>query len=105
MKREPRTQALLWDPSDDKSSCGVGFITRKDGVQSHEVIVKASEALCSVPHRGGMSAEGVGDGGGVSMDLSQAFFRKITGVEDLSSAGSASATSSSPPGRKLAPST
>ncbi|MFZ2239949.1 MAG: glutamate synthase-related protein, partial [Gordonia amarae] len=84
MKREPRTQALLWDPSDDKSSCGVGFITRKDGVQSHEVIVKASEALCSVPHRGGMSAEGVGDGGGVSMDLSQAFFRKITGVEDLS---------------------
>ena len=84
MKREPRTQALLWNPSDEKSSCGVGFITRKDGVQSHEVIVKAAEALCSVPHRGGMSAEGVGDGGGVSMDLSQAFFRKVTGIDDLS---------------------
>ncbi|MCB1295238.1 MAG: glutamate synthase large subunit [Gordonia sp.] len=84
MKREPRTQALLWDPSDEKSSCGVGFITRKDGVQSHDVIVKAAEALCSVPHRGGMSAEGVGDGGGVSMDLSQAFFRKVTGIADLS---------------------
>ena len=84
MKREQRTQDLLWHPSDEKSSCGVGFITRKDGVQSHDVIVKASEALCSVPHRGGMSAEGVGDGGGVSMDLSQAFFRKITGMPDLS---------------------
>lgn len=51
MKREPRTQALLWDPSDDKSSCGVGFITRKDGVQSHEVIVKASAVLGPPPRR------------------------------------------------------
>ncbi|MFT3663010.1 MAG: glutamate synthase-related protein [Gordonia sp. (in: high G+C Gram-positive bacteria)] len=73
----------LWDPADEKSSCGVGFITRKDGVQSHDVIVMAEEALCSVPHRGGINAEGVGDGGGVSMDLSQAFFRKVTGDDDL----------------------
>ncbi|NMO04959.1 glutamate synthase large subunit [Gordonia sp. TBRC 11910] len=76
-------QPLLWDPNDEKSSCGVGFITRKDGVQGHDVIDRAREALCSVPHRGGMSALGVGDGGGVSMDLSQSFFRKITGRADL----------------------
>ncbi|MEE3848719.1 glutamate synthase-related protein [Gordonia sp. LSe1-13] len=74
---------LLWDPSDETSSCGVGFITRKDGVQKHSVITKAREALCSVPHRGGMSALGVGDGGGVSMDLSLRFFRKVTGRADL----------------------
>ncbi|WP_072806549.1 glutamate synthase-related protein [Rhodococcoides yunnanense] len=68
----------LYDPSLDSDSCGVGFITRKDGVQSHDVLIKAREALCSVPHRGGMSAEGVGDGGGVSVDLSVNFFRRIT---------------------------
>ncbi|MFT4041971.1 MAG: glutamate synthase-related protein [Gordonia sp. (in: high G+C Gram-positive bacteria)] len=73
----------LWDPSDEKSSCGVGFITRKDGVQRHDVIEMAREALCSVPHRGGMSATGVGDGGGVLIDLSRRFFRKITGKPDL----------------------
>ncbi|MGV9824589.1 glutamate synthase-related protein [Gordonia sp. NPDC003429] len=73
----------LWDPSDEKSSCGVGFITRKDGVQRHEVIEMAREALCSVPHRGGRSALGVGDGGGICMDLSRRFFRKITGRSDL----------------------
>ncbi|ROZ88911.1 glutamate synthase-related protein [Gordonia sp. OPL2] len=83
MRPEHDPRALLWDPSDEKSSCGVGFITRKDGVQKHSVISKAREALCSVPHRGGMSALGVGDGGGVSMDLSLRFFRKITGRPDL----------------------
>lgn len=74
---------LLWDPRDEKSSCGVGFITRKDGVQRHDVITKARAALCSVPHRGGISALGVGDGGGVSLDLSQSFFRKVTGCPTL----------------------
>lgn len=43
----------------------------------------AAQALCSVPHRGGISAEGVGDGGGVCLDLSAAFFRKVTGLSDL----------------------
>lgn len=76
-------QQLLVDPSDEKSSCGVGFITRKDGVQKHSVIDKARAALCSVPHRGGMSALGVGDGGGICIDLSQRFFRKLTGHPDL----------------------
>ena len=74
----------LYDPADDKSSCGVGFITRKDGVQTHDVLIKGREALCSVPHRGGMSSEGVGDGGGVSVDLSLRFFRKVTGRSDPS---------------------
>ncbi|MFW0797443.1 glutamate synthase-related protein [Gordonia sp. CPCC 205515] len=83
MRPEQRTRELLWDPSDEKSSCGVGFITRKDGVPRHEVIEKAREALCSVPHRGGISSLGVGDGGGVSMDLSVRFFRKVTGRTDL----------------------
>lgn len=81
--RDVHSSVGLYDPSLDSDSCGVGFITRKDGVQSHDVLIKASEALCSVPHRGGMSAEGVGDGGGVSLDLSLNFFRGITGRPTL----------------------
>jgi glutamate synthase (NADPH/NADH) large chain len=67
----------LYDSTFEKSSCGVGFLTRKDGKQTHDLLVKGHEALCAVPHRGGMSAEGVGDGAGVSIDLSVAFFSKI----------------------------
>ena len=73
----------LYDPAYEKSSCGVGFITKKTGVQGHDVLVKGHEALCAVPHRGGMSAEGVGDGAGISVDLSLGFFRKLTGRADL----------------------
>ena len=73
----------LHDPDQEKSSCGVGFLTRKDGRQTHEVIQKLHEALCAVPHRGGMSSEGVGDGAGVNLDLSLRFFRKVTGRADL----------------------
>ncbi|SNR80116.1 glutamate synthase (NADPH/NADH) large chain [Methylobacillus rhizosphaerae] len=69
----------LYDSSLEKDNCGVGFITRKDGVQTHDVLVKGHEALCTIPHRGGMSAEGVGDGAGVSLDLSLSFFRRLTG--------------------------
>ena len=73
----------LYDHSFEKSSCGVGFMTYKSGVQTHDVLVKGHEALCTIPHRGGMSAEGVGDGAGVCVDLSLSFFRKITGMGKL----------------------
>ena len=69
----------LYDPAQEHSACGVGFLTRKDSVQTHDVLRKGHEALCAVPHRGGMSSEGVGDGAGVSVDLSLEFFRKLTG--------------------------
>ena len=69
----------LYDPARDHSDCGVGFITRLDGVASHDVIRKGDEALCAIPHRGGASAEGVGDGAGVSVDLSVEFFQAVTG--------------------------
>ena len=75
------TESGLYDRTLDKSSCGVGFITRKDGIQTHDVLIRGHEALCAVPHRGGMSAEGVGDGAGVCVDLSVPFFRTLTGQD------------------------
>ena len=74
---------MLYDADLSQDSCGVGFITRKDGQQTHELLVKSHEALCTIPHRGGMSAEGIGDGAGVNIDLSLTFFRKVTGDANL----------------------
>ncbi|MFT3688958.1 glutamate synthase-related protein [Paenirhodobacter sp.] len=74
-----RNTGALYDPAEDRSSCGVGLLTRKDGRQVHEILTLGHEALCAVPHRGGMSAEGVGDGAGVSIDLSLGFFSALTG--------------------------
>ena len=74
---------MLYDADLSQDSCGVGFITRKDSQQTHDILVKAHEALCTIPHRGGMSAEGIGDGAGVNIDLSLKFFRKVTGIAAL----------------------
>jgi len=76
-------QPLLYDADQSKDSCGVGFITHKRSLQTHDLLVKSHQALCTIPHRGGMSAEGVGDGAGVNIDLSLKFFRKVTGNADL----------------------
>jgi len=71
----------LYDITEDRSSCGVGFITRKGAKQSHDVLDMGHKALCRVPHRGGMSSTGVGDGAGISVDLSLNFFSKLVGKE------------------------
>jgi hypothetical protein len=50
-QREERTLSVteqkfgLYDAAFEKSSCGVGFITRKDGVQTHDVLKRGHEAL------------------------------------------------------------
>ncbi|NOQ76277.1 MAG: hypothetical protein GQ475_00515, partial [Methylococcaceae bacterium] len=72
------TTQLLYDEDLSQDSCGVGFITHKESKQSHDLLIKSHEALCTIPHRGGMSAEGIGDGAGVNIDLSLNFFRKVT---------------------------
>ncbi|MFJ4617566.1 glutamate synthase-related protein [Streptomyces sp. NPDC088812] len=82
MNLAPSSAFGLYDPALDHSDCGVGFITRLDGTPSHDVIRKGDEALRAIPHRGGASSEGVGDGAGVSVDLSVEFFGALTG-EDL----------------------
>ncbi|WP_347987169.1 glutamate synthase-related protein [Methylomonas sp. AM2-LC] len=77
------TALTLYDANLSQDSCGVGFITRKDSKQTHELLTISHEALCTIPHRGGMSAEGIGDGAGVNIDLSLTFFRKVTGDPSL----------------------
>ena len=73
----------LYDKTREHSSCGVGFITNKNSLQTQELLQISHQALCKIPHRGGMSAEGIGDGAGINIDLSLNFFRKITGDSTL----------------------
>ncbi|MCJ8323686.1 MAG: glutamate synthase large subunit [Rhizobiales bacterium] len=73
----------LYDHDKYSDSCGVGFITHKQSKQTHDILVKTHEALCTIPHRGGMSAEGIGDGAGVNFDLSRRFFRIVTNRKQL----------------------
>jgi glutamate synthase (NADPH/NADH) large chain len=73
----------IYDHHQDHSSCGVGFITHKGSRQTHQLLELAHQALCKIPHRGGMSAEGIGDGAGVNIDLSLSFYQYLTNRNDL----------------------
>ncbi len=77
------TAQMLYDADLSQDSCGVGLKKNKASKQSHDLLVKSHEALCTIPHRGGMSAEGIGDGAGVNIDLSLKFFRKVSNIPDL----------------------
>ncbi|MFD2180408.1 glutamate synthase-related protein [Veronia pacifica] len=68
----------LFDRNSEHSSCGVGFITHKHSKQTHTLLKHAHQGLCMIPHRGGISADGTGDGAGVNIDISLNFFRKLT---------------------------
>ncbi len=85
MKNSPlnKKDQMLYNANSSQDSCGVGFITHKQSKQTHDLLNKSHEALCTIPHRGGMSAEGIGDGAGVNIDLSLKFFRKVTADQNL----------------------
>ncbi|MGB1320297.1 MAG: glutamate synthase-related protein [Vibrio gallaecicus] len=74
----------LYDREHEHSSCGVGFITDKSGEQTHDLLALAHQALCTIPHRGGMNAEGIGDGAGVNIDLSVNFYQVLLSQDQLS---------------------
>ncbi len=73
----------LFDRELEHSSCGVGFITDKTGEQTHQLLSLAHQALCTIPHRGGMNAEGIGDGAGINIDLSTHFFSGLLNQAEL----------------------
>ena len=55
----------LYDPSDIRDACGVGFIADRNGRTSHRLLRTAVECLHNLDHRGARSADGTGDGAGM----------------------------------------
>src|SRR5688500_4660906 len=56
----------LYDPANEKDSCGVGFIAHIKGERSHSIVRDADEALIAMDHRGGCGCDILsGDGAGI----------------------------------------
>ncbi len=68
----------LYDPANEKESCGVGFVADMKGRPSHSIVVEADHALRMMDHRGGCGCEtNTGDGCGILTALPHAFFAEI----------------------------
>src|SRR5450432_4393160 len=67
----------LYDPSQEKDSCGVGFIANIKGQKSHQIVADALSILCNLEHRGAVGADPrAGDGAGILVQIPHAFFER-----------------------------
>ena len=67
----------LYDPRNEKDSCGIGFLANIKGQRSHQILVDASEMLINLSHRGVCGAEAnTGDGAGFLTALPYEFLAK-----------------------------
>ena len=76
----------LYDPSNEKDSCGVGFVAHVKGVHSHSIIRDANQVLCAMDHRGACGCEpNTGDGAGILTAIPDRLMReearRLFGVE------------------------
>jgi len=67
----------LYDPRMEHDGCGVGFVARRDGVASREVVELAVRAVGNLSHRGALDADATtGDGAGLLLPIPREFFRR-----------------------------
>ena len=72
----------LYDPRFEHDACGVAMVAKLDNVPSHNVVVRALEALDNLEHRGAEGADvNTGDGAGILSQLPDAFFRAVCDFE------------------------
>jgi glutamate synthase (NADPH/NADH) large chain len=67
----------LYDLSQEKDSCGVGFIANIKGKKSHQIVSDAISILCNLEHRGAVGADPrAGDGAGILVQIPHGFFAR-----------------------------
>ncbi|MDE1152098.1 MAG: glutamate synthase large subunit [Micavibrio sp.] len=76
MNNYPAPNNTLYNPDDERDSCGVGFVAAINGQPRRDVVEKAIGALKRIWHRGAVDADGkTGDGAGLMVQIPQKFFR------------------------------
>ena len=68
----------LYDPTNEKDSCGVGFIAHIKGRASHAIMEDALVMFHRMDHRGACGCEAnTGDGAGILTSLPHEYLRKV----------------------------
>ncbi|MGB7761366.1 MAG: glutamate synthase large subunit [Bryobacteraceae bacterium] len=72
----PQSQGL-YDPAQERDSCGIGFVANIKGQKSHDIIVKGIQVLINLTHRGACGCDPeTGDGAGVLIQIPHKFFAR-----------------------------
>ena len=83
MKNSLKKQGL-YDPINEKSSCGIGFVANIYDIPSRQIIDYGLNILCNITHRGAVSADPkAGDGVGILTQIPHQFFQKELAKNDV----------------------
>ena len=67
----------LYDPSNERDACGIGFVVNFTGEKSHDIIQKGIQILINLTHRGACGCDPkTGDGAGILIQIPHKFFEK-----------------------------
>lgn len=79
LSQVPEQPLGLYDPKNDKDSCGVGFVAELSGESSRKTVTDAVEMLLRMSHRGACGCEtNTGDGAGILVGLPHDFFTEVS---------------------------
>ena len=68
----------LYDPANEKDSCGVGFVAHLKGRASHDIVRSGLAVLENMSHRGACGCEpNTGDGAGLLVAMPDPFLRVV----------------------------
>jgi len=82
-KRLPPKQGL-YDPANEKDSCGVGFVVDIKGRKSHQIVKDALTVLNNLNHRGACGCEtNTGDGAGILLQVPHEFLFKAAASSSI----------------------
>jgi glutamate synthase (NADPH/NADH) large chain len=72
----------LYDPGNEHDACGVGFVAHIKGEKRHEIVRQGLTILERLHHRGAVGADPrAGDGAGLLLQIPDAFFRAVAGLD------------------------
>jgi glutamate synthase (NADPH) large chain len=72
----------LYDPQSERDACGLAMVADLRGRPTHGTVTQALAALHNLRHRGAAGAEpSSGDGSGLLMQVPDAFYRAVAGVQ------------------------
>jgi len=75
----PRKQGL-YDPQQEKDSCGIGFVVNIKGQKSHDIVRQGLQVLQNLTHRGAQGCDPcTGDGAGILLQVPHEFLRRAAG--------------------------
>ncbi|MEO5657547.1 MAG: glutamate synthase large subunit [Nitrospiria bacterium] len=68
----------LYDPANERDSCGMGFVVNIQGHRSHDIIAKGLQVLNNLEHRGAQGCDPcTGDGAGILLQIPHQFLARV----------------------------